>query len=178
MGRGRRAALWRSTRGGGTGSQGERRSRRGVAVALTALALLSGCSATRAPRETASTGAAESVRSNTRAGLSLYATGDYALAARRFEQAADEARRCGEPAVERRTRSAECTAWLRARRLPELARCSERLEALQRRAARSNPGVATLIALGAIAGDRPLPGLRMPPGVRPVVKAAAREGVR
>ena len=61
------------------------------------------------------------------------------------------------------------------RRLAELARCSERLEPLQRRARRSDLGVNTLIAFGAIAGQRPLPPFKIPNAVRPLVRASAAE---
>ena len=40
----------------------------------------------------------------------------------------------------------------------------------------ADPGVNTLIALGAIAGQRPVPPLRIPRDVQPLLRAASREG--
>ena len=60
-------------------------------------------------------------------------------------------------------------------RLGELAECSQRLERLQRRERRSEPGVNTLIALGAIAGQRPPPALRIPNTVEPLFRQTAKE---
>jgi hypothetical protein len=76
--------------------------------------------------------------------------------------------------MERKATTAECTAWLRARRLEDLDACAMRLEALQRRERRSDPGLNTLLAIGAIAGDRPLPPFRVPTAVHPIVRASAR----
>jgi hypothetical protein len=90
--------------------------------------------------------------------------------------AAGEARRAGQRELERQARAAECTAWLWARRIDRFASCTDRLEGLQRRARHSDPGVNTLIALGAIAGERPPPPLRIPRDVQPLLRAAATEG--
>ena len=77
--------------------------------------------------------------------------------------------------MERKTTTAECAAWLRARRLGELAGCTERLEALQRKGRRSDPGLNTLLAMGAVAGGRPLPPFRVPSAVHPILRASAKE---
>ena len=77
--------------------------------------------------------------------------------------------------MERKTTTAECAAWLRARQLSELDSCGRRLEALHRRERRSDPGLNTLIAMGAVAGQRPLPPFRVPSAVHPIVRAAAQE---
>jgi hypothetical protein len=77
--------------------------------------------------------------------------------------------------MERRTTAAECAAWLFARRLAELGECSARLEAALRREGRSDGSASTLVALGAIAGGRELPALRLPSPVQPFVRAAAEK---
>jgi len=118
---------------------------------------------------------AQQVMANIQSGLNLYESGDFVLAAHRFREAGDGARNCRDLAMERKTTTAECTAWLRARRLGELASCTERLEALHRRERRSDPGLNTLVAMGAVAGNRPLPPFRLPSSVHPIVRAAAKE---
>ncbi|MDJ0847645.1 MAG: hypothetical protein QNK04_04585 [Myxococcota bacterium] len=110
-----------------------------------------------------------------RSGRVLYESGDFVLAANRFHEAAVGARNCGDLSMERKTTSAECTAWLRARRLSEFSSCTERLETLHRRERRSDPGLNTLLAMGAVAGGRPLPPFRVPSAVHPLVRAAAKE---
>ena len=107
-------------------------------------------------------------------GLDFSTGGDSVLAARRFEEAARGARVCGDLTMERKATTAECTSWLRARRLEDLDACGMRLEALQRQERRSDPGLNTLLALGAIAGDRPLPPFRVPTAIHPIVRASAR----
>ena len=52
---------------------------------------------------------------------------------------------------------------------------TERLEFLQRESRHSDPGVNALIALGAVAADRPLPPLKLPHAVGPIVRAATEE---
>jgi hypothetical protein len=113
-----------------------------------------------------------------RSGLELYGARDFALAAERFAEAAGGARNCGDLPMERKTTTAECTAWLRARRLAEFSECSARLEKLARRERRVDPGLNTLLSFGAIAGRRPLPPFRIPGAVQPIVAASARETVR
>jgi len=142
-----------------------------IAAAVATLALLAACQmpAARDPAQ------AHRVRASVDAGLNLYEAGDYVLAAQRFEEAAQGARRGGDGLMERKSTTAECVAWLRARRLGELASCSERLEALQRKGRRSDPGLNTLLALGAVAGGRPLPPFRVPSAVHPIVHASAQE---
>ncbi len=97
------------------------------------------------------------------------------LAARRFADAAKQAAPVNARELERRATSAECVSWLRARELNALTECAGRLERLQRRARRADPGVNTLVAVGALAGGRPLPRLRIPNGVRPLLVAAGKE---
>ena len=156
-----RAARWRRD-AGRRGAPGARR----LAVCLLLAGSL-GCAST-GPR--AVPGA---VDADAQAGLDLYAAGEFEMAAHRFGAAAAEARRCREPELERRARAAECTAWLRAGRPGRFAACTDRLETLQSRARVSDPGINTLIALGAIAGGRPLPPLRLPGEVRPVLRAVS-----
>jgi hypothetical protein len=121
-------------------------------------------------------GASRAARSSAEAALDLYDAGEYTLAAERFADAAERAAAAREDTLERKSVAGECLAWLHARRLPELAECSKRLEKLQRRARRPDPALNTLVALGAVAGDRALPPLRIPTSVRPLVQAAARGG--
>ena len=142
-----------------------------IAAAVATLAPLVACQ-TPAARDPAQ---AQRVRASVDAGLNLYEAGDYVLAARRFQEAAQGARLCGDLTLERNTTTAECTAWLRARRLGDLAACGERLETLQLRGRRSDPALNTLLAMGAVAGGRPLPPFRVPSAVYPIVRASAQE---
>ena len=57
----------------------------------------------------------------------------------------------------------------------DLAACSERLETLQRKGRRSDPALNTLLAMGAVAGGRPLPPFRVPSAVHPIIRATAKE---
>jgi hypothetical protein len=148
--------------------------RHGVAVAAAA-ATLAALAACQTPSQPTDPDQARLVMADVDAGLDLYASADYVLAAQRFREAAAGARRCGDLALERRSSTAECTAWLRARRLGELSACTQRLEALHRRERRSDPGLNTLLAMGAVAGGRPLPPFRVPSAVHPFVRAAAKE---
>ncbi len=109
-------------------------------------------------------------------GLDLYEAGEYVLAAERFTLAERRAAAASARELQRKALVGACLSWLHAERLQALAACSERLERAQRRARRPEPGVNTLIALGAVAGGRPLPALRIPSSVRPLVRAAAGEG--
>lgn len=160
--------------GGTPGGAGRRRA---GAAAATAAAVLASVSCAMPPpvpnaqRELE----ARAVRENIDAGLHLYAAGDFVLAARRFENAAGGAARCGDLAMERKTVTAACTAWLRARRLDDLSGCTLRLEGLHRRERRSDPGLNTLMAMGAVAGRRPLPPFKVPTAVHPIVRASAME---
>jgi hypothetical protein len=142
-----------------------------IAAAVATLAPLAGCQTPAAPDPAQ----ARLVQASVDAGLNLYEAGDYVLAARRFQEAAEGARRCGDLPMERKATTAECAAWLRARRLGELSSCSERLEGLQRKGRRSDPGLNTLLAMGAVAGGRPLPPFRVPSAVHPIVRATAKE---
>jgi hypothetical protein len=142
-----------------------------IAAAVATLALLAACQTPTDPDPAL----ARRVRASVDAGLNLYEAGDYVLAARRFQEAAQGARRGGDLSMERKATTAECTAWLRARRLGDLSSCSERLEVLQRKGRRSDPGLNTLLAMGAVAGGRPLPPFRVPSAVHPIVRASAKE---
>ena len=139
-----------------------------VSLASAALSLLA-CVTVKDP------GASRAARSSAEAALDLYEAGEYTLAAERFAHASKQAASAREDTLERKSVTGECLAWLHARRLSELAGCSLRLERLQRRARRPDPAANTLVALGAVAGDRALPALRVPTSVRPLVRAAARE---
>jgi hypothetical protein len=160
---------WCSTRGDATGAA--RRAPAATATAVAALSVLAACAASSPPRADE----ARAIRIDVEAGLDLYEAGDFELAARRFRSAGDAAARCGDLSMQTRAVTAECTAWLRARRSAEFAVCTQRLEPLQARRPRSDPGVNTLLALGAVAGGRPLPPHRIPNAVRPFVLEAAQE---
>jgi hypothetical protein len=132
-------------------------------------AALTACATASAPGPERARARAE-LRSSLHTGLDLYDGGEFVLAGRRFSDAADRAAILGEDELERRATTAECTCWLRGRRLAELSECSRRLERLQRHARGPDPGVNTLIALGAIAGGRPLPPLKLPRAVAPLLR--------
>jgi hypothetical protein len=173
---GRAGASTFRIRSGGGGSWGAtlRRPRAATAAAVAALTALAACET--APRRSAAEERAERAREvmqEIRAGLDLYEARDFALAAPRFHAASQGARDCRDVPMERRTTAAECAAWLLARSLPQLAECSARLEDVLRRERRSDPAASALVALGAIAGGRELPALRIPPDVQPLVRAAA-----
>jgi hypothetical protein len=142
----------------------------GVAAALAA-ATLSACAAAPPP---ASDAALELERAIS-AGLELYEAREFAVAAERFGEAARLADGHGAADTARAALTAECTAWLRARLLPEFAACTDALGALHRGASRPDPGLGTLLAMGAIAGERPAPPFRVPSEVAPILDAAARE---
>jgi hypothetical protein len=165
---------------GGRNADGAPLRRHGAATAAAVAALfaavgaLAGCAGV--PTAVRRPAAIEAqARANVAAGLDLYESGEFVLAARRFRAASNQASTVGKRELEKKAVTGECTAWLRARRLGELAECSERLERLQRRERRSEPGVNTLIALGAIAGQRPAPALRIPNTVEPLFRQAAKE---
>ena len=145
-----------------------------VAALIAAVGAAVGCTAVTTPVRRPWATAAQA-RANVTAGLDLYESGEFVLAARRFHAASTQASAEGVRALEKKSVVGECTAWLRARRLGELGECSERLERLQRRERRSEPGVNTLIALGAIAGQRPAPALRIPNTVQPLFRQAVGE---
>ncbi len=147
----------------------------GAAAALCLLLALgaAGCASTAPPPRPAPAGFVES---EAEAGARLYRIGDYTLAARRFRAAADEAERCGEPMMESELRVGECTAWLRGGDLNAFRHCTARLETLHREIGRSEPGVNTLLALGAIARGEALPPFRLPAAVRPLLLSTASGG--
>lgn len=143
----------------------------GVAVAL-ALLFAAGCASPPPP----SPARAGYVEAEAEAGARLYQIGDYGLAARRFRAAADEAERCGQPVLESRVRIAECTAWLRGGDVNSFRHCTARLEVLHGELGHSEPGVNTLLALGAIARGEALPPFRLPPSVRRLLQSTAAGG--
>lgn len=169
-----------STGGRRPGGAGRRRgAATGCPVAaLILLAAAAGLAACQTPLAT-STGegaaAAAAFRSSIDAGLELYESREFPIAAEYFQHAAFHASRLGDRELERNAVVSECLAWMRARSLGELSDCSRRLEALQRRMRRSDPAVNTLIAFGAIAGGRPLPPLRIPNAVRPLVVTVSED---
>jgi hypothetical protein len=161
-------------RGRNSGGAVLRRRRAAVASAVVALGLpLAACQST--PPSSPDPDEARRVRADVDGGLNLYDAGDYVLAAHRFHAAAEGAQRCGSLSMERRATQAECTSWLRARRLAEFSSCTGRLETLHRREHRADPGLNTLLAMGAVAGGRPIPPFRVPAAVHPMVRAASKE---
>ena len=171
----------RPTSNGGTSTIGAavRRHRAAAIGGAAALALSLGCqTAWKSAPRTATDAAIAEVRGTVETGLNLYESGEFVLAAQRFANAADGAEAIGAREILRRAVAAECTSWLRARKLEELSACTARLEDLQRRHPRADPGVNTLIALGAITGQRPLPPLRIPDSVKPLIRATVRESRR
>lgn len=158
-----------------TGRRGTPHEVRARATALFAALCTIVSVACVAPAPTADTMEARAVRSKLDSGLDLYEAGDFEVAGHRFRDAAAGARRCRDAEMERRARAAECAAWLRARRLDAFAECTAALEPLQRRARRSDPGVNTLVALGAIAGGRSSGVLRVPNAVAPDLREVAKE---
>lgn len=166
-----RPALRRTSTSASTGT---RNGRVALATALAACALSVACAGTHGLSAGVPPNAAyRAARASIEAGLELYAAGESIMAARRFQDASYHANVYGDQELERTAVAAECMAWLRAQEVPKFAACSERLEFLQRESRRSDPGVNALIALGAVAGDRPLPPLRIPHAVAPIVRAAA-----
>ena len=107
------------------------------------------------------------------AGLDLYEAREYAVAAERFHEAAREAYELRDRETEKTALTAECTSWLRAQRMMEFSTCTERLAKRHRRSNRSDPGLSTLLALGAIAGERPTPPFRVPSEVAPLLREAS-----
>ena len=167
-------ALWRTSTGGWSKSRVRRRWGAATVPAVAALLLSVACE-TPPPAPPANPNEAAEVRANIDAGLALYDAGDYVLAAQRFRDAAIGARNCGSLPMERKATTAACASLLQARKLPEFSACTESLERLHRRERRSDPGLNTLLAMGAISGDRPIPPFRVPSAVHPVVRAAAKK---
>lgn len=143
-----------------------------VAVAVAAAALFA-CANGPPPR---ASGSALRLEQAVTAGLDLYEAREFAVAAERFHDAAREAYALRDERAEKTALSAECTSWLRARRMLEFSACTERLTKRHRRSREPDPGVGTLLALGAIAGDRPEPPYRVPSEVASLIRAARREG--
>jgi len=146
-----------------------RRGLAGAAIAAAAAGLLACVPAARTGPQPEAGRHAE-IQTALRDGVRLYESREYVLAAGRFETAARLAERGGEGRLAARAAAAECTSWLLAHRLGELDACSARLDGLQRRIHRTHPGANALIALGAVAGGRPLPGVNVPRPVRAVVQ--------
>lgn len=149
------------------------RAARQVALLTLLVAALSvvqlACVATPDPRPRNLKGAPESLR----AGLDLYSAHEFARAGAQFHAAAEAAGAMGDRDLSHRATVAECTAWLRARRLQELGSCSARLADSQRRMRLTDTRVNALIAMGAIAAGRPVSSLRTVSAVRGVLLAAA-----
>lgn len=155
---------------GGTQSAHRNRRRGGVAVAWVAAALSFACAGAALPP-----GGVERVERSIEAGLSLYQSGEFVVAAQRFQEASEAAHALRLRDLSKRAAIAECTAWLRARAIREFDGCSQRLERMHRRANRAEPGIGTLLALGAIAGDRPSPPFRVASDVAPIIRAAGEQ---
>jgi hypothetical protein len=100
----------------------------------------------------------------------LYESGEYAMAARRFETGSRLAEELGDLPLAWRASAAECTSWLLARLLREFDTCSLRLESLQARNHEASGGTNALIALGAVAGGRAQPAVNVPRAVRSVLR--------
>jgi hypothetical protein len=164
------AGFWRAINGG-TQLVGVSRRWLGVAVAVAAATLFA-CSHP-APQSPASV---EQMERSIAAGLDLYEAREFAVAAERFHDAAREAFALRDEPSEKAALSAECTSWLRAGRMAELSACTERLAKRHRRSRAPDPGVGTLLALGAIAGERPEPPFRVPSQVAPLIRSARHEG--
>jgi hypothetical protein len=145
-----------------------------VAAVLAVLGGAVGCANAPMPSPRGTSHAA-SARSNLTAGLGLYESSEFALAARRFDTAAQQASAAGDRELEKQAVAAECLAWLRARNRSELSECTPHLEYLQRHSQHSDAGVNTLIAMGAIAGERPLPSFHLPTAIQPLLQQAAQE---
>ena len=165
---------------GGRNSNEVAPSRHGAATAAAVVALIAllvgvaGCETVVTPEPRPGVSVAQA-RASVRSGLGLYESAEYTLAARSFHAGAYQAREAGDFVLEKKAITAECTSWLRGRQIAELAECTQRLERIQRLDRRSEPGINTLIAFGAIAGERPLPQLRIPNTVQPLVRQAAEE---
>jgi hypothetical protein len=109
------------------------------------------------------------------AGLQLYEAREYAIAAERFREASLEARALRDRDSEKDALTASCTSWLLAQRMEAFAACSDDLTQLHHKARKPDPGLGTLLAMGAIAGDRPTPPFRIPNEVAGLLRAAADE---
>ncbi len=174
MGLAGRSLRRNSTGGRKLGGAVLRRRRVAVALAIATLVpVLAACQTPATPPPDPNE--ARRVRADIDGGLDLYDAGDFVLAANRFHAAAEGAERCGSLSMERRATQAECASWLRARRLADFSQCTGRLETLHRKERRADPGLNTLLAMGAVAGGRPIPPFRVPAAVHPMVRAAAKE---
>lgn len=163
----------RSRRSRGGTSAGRLRRWQGVAVAGVAATLF----ACAAPPPRAAGGAALRFERAIEAGLQLYEAREYAIAADRFREASIEARALRDRASEKDALTASCTSWLLAQRMQEFAECSDSLTQLHHKARKPDPGLGTLLAMGAIAGDRPAPPFRIPHEVAGLLRAAADEEI-
>ena len=144
----------------------------GLALLISTLGTLQlACATSQNSQPLDISGAPESLR----AGLDLYSAHEYARAGALFREAAQTAQLSGDRDLAHRATIAECTAWVRARRLEELCSCTENLRESQRRTRSTDPRANTLIAMGAIAGGRPAPSLQTPRAVRAVLRGAAEE---
>ena len=110
-------SLRQDSKGGTPGGAIARRLGVAAAGAAAALSVLACVTPPPPPPSEDRKMEAARVMADVEKGGELYASGDFVLAARRFESAAAGARNCGDLAMERKTTAAECTSWLRARRL-------------------------------------------------------------
>lgn len=153
-------------------ARASRACRRHPGSLLAAACLLAACAGAERRAESREL-SARGLRAELEAGLDLYRAGELVPAALRFREAGEIAGALRAEETLRRATAAECLAWLRARGVAELSECSLRLERLQQRTRHPDPALNTLVALGAVAGGRPLPALRVPGPVRPLIEALA-----
>jgi hypothetical protein len=157
-----------------TGSQMDSTTRTrlaGAAAALLLVPLLACAAPQRQPRTIRAVPLTESLR----AGLDLYAADEFGRAGAQFRAVSRAAGARSDRDLAHRSMIAECTSWLRARRMQEFCSCAGYLEESQRRMRTSDSRVNTLIALSALAEGKPLPSLRTPSAVRVVLRDAAEE---
>ena len=169
-----------TTRGGVPGSAAERHRAAAARAAALCLLLLGGfgCAAPPPPTPAPEPRLDGEAYRAARAALDLYAAREYALSARRFGVALRLAEDAGDDRLAREVLVGSCMSWLEVRQPEPLAACTARLAEVRRQETRRDPGLNTLIALGSIAGSRPLPPFAHPDGVRPVLRAAAGEAER
>ena len=165
------AGLSRHNRGGAAAGRSRRWQR--VAVAGVAATLF----ACAAPPPRSTSGSALRFDRAIEAGLQLYEAREYAIAAERFQEASHEARALRDRDSEKNALTASCTSWLLAKRMESFSACSEDLTQLHHKARKPDPGLGTLLAMGAIAGDRPTPPFRIPNEVAGLLRAAADEEI-
>ncbi len=138
---------------------------------LVALLLLgTACAGARGPVPEPDRSALDS---ELRSAQQLYESGNFSLAARRFESVARGADRIGDRELRIRATAAACWSWIADRDRDAVVRCTERLSVYEARQKRPDPRISTLLAMGAIAADQPLPRRALPNSVRPVLETAS-----